>query len=75
MPALPGIVDHKVIGDFMNPTTLILEVTPEQKSIPGEMAEAETAKWKAAFQQIGWLEEIGPQTGLALSNSKDQYGL
>ena len=59
----------------MNTTTLILEVTPEEKSIPGEMAEAEIAKWKAAFQQIGWLEEIDPKTRLALSKSKDQFGL
>ncbi len=72
MPVLSGILNHKVIGDFMNTTTLILEVTPEEKSIPGEMAEAEIAKWKTAFQQIGWLEAIDPGTRLALSNSKDQ---
>ena len=75
MPVLTGIINHKVIGDFMNTTALILEVTPEEKSIPGEMAEAEIAKWKAAFQQIGWLEDMGPKTRLALSNSKDHFGL
>ena len=75
MPGLSGIIDHKVIGDLMNTTTLTLAVALEEESIPGEMAEAEIAKWKAAFQQIGWLEEMGPKTRLALSNAKDQYGL
>ncbi len=59
----------------MDTTTLMLEVPPEEISIPGQMAEAEIVKWETAFEQIGWLEEIEPGTRLALSNSKDQYGL
>ena len=73
-------LEMKVIGDFMNTTTLPISAEledswQEEQSLPGELTETEIATWKAAFHQIGWMEEIGPDTRAALSTSKDQYGL
>jgi hypothetical protein len=64
----------------MNTPTLSMsaeleDIQQEKQSIPDELTETEIAKWKAAFNQIGWLEEIGPSTRAALSTSNDQYGL
>jgi hypothetical protein len=82
MPIPLGIIKNKVIGDIMDTTMILkeLEEQPLQNEMkkcpyPGEIAETEIAEWKADFQQIGLLEEIDPKTKLALSNSKDQYGL
>ena len=64
----------------MNTTTLSIsaelnDIQQEEQSIPGELTETEIAKWKAAFNQIGWLEEIRPNTKAPLSTSNDPYRL
>lgn len=64
----------------MDTTTLsisaeLADIQQEEQSIPGELTETEIATWKAAFNQIGWLEEIRPDTRAVLSISNDQYGL
>jgi hypothetical protein len=62
----------------MTTTTLSIsaeldDMQPVERSLPGELTEAEIAKWKAAFNQIGWLEELGPNTKAILPTPNDQY--
>lgn len=49
------------------------EVTSEARINPTEIQDSELAKWKTGFIQIGWLEEIGQNTQMALSKSANDY--